>query len=122
MFLGLRYRIHLAVRRYALGGLGGLMALIGLGFLCASGLMLLLTVTDPITACAIMGGAFFGLGLILMFVARKPRVPVSEASLAASPTAQASATAPPPPPASPMPPLAAAFVQGLTQGMAARRR
>jgi len=120
MFLGLRYRIHLAVRRYALGGLGGLMALIGLGFLCASGLMLLLTVTDPITACAILGGGFFGLGLILMVLARKPRVPVSEATLAASATGQATAT--PPPAARPMPPLAAAFMTGLSQGMAARRR
>ena len=120
MFLGLRYRIHKAVQRYALGGLGGLMALVGLGFLCASGFMLLLTVTDPITACAIIGCAFLGLGLILLFAARKPRVPVSEASLAATPGVQAGA--PGAAGANVMAPVAAAFAQGIAQGMAARRR
>lgn len=108
MFLGLRYRIHKAVQRYALGGLGGLMALIGLGFLCASGFMLLLTVTDPITACAIIGCAFVGVGLILMFAARRPRVPVSEATLAATPGVQAGVSG-----ASVMAPVAAAFAQEL---------
>ncbi|MBM2290549.1 hypothetical protein JQX09_01405 [Sulfitobacter pseudonitzschiae] len=117
MFLGLRYRIHKAVQRYALGGLGGLMALIGLGFLCASGFMLLLTVTDPITACAIIGCAFFGIGLILMFAARRPRVPVSEAALAATPGVQAGVAG-----TSVMAPVAAAFAQGIAQGMAAGRR
>ena len=117
MFLGLRYRIHKAVQRYTLGGLGGLMALIGLGFLCASGFMLLLTVTDPITACAIIGCAFVGVGLILMFAARRPRVPVSEATLAAIPGVQAGVSG-----ASVMAPVAAAFAQGIAQGMAAGRR
>ncbi|WP_339769087.1 hypothetical protein [uncultured Pseudosulfitobacter sp.] len=121
MFLGLRYRIHKAVQRYALGGLGGLMAFVGLGFLCASGFMLLLTVTDPITACAIIGCAFLGIGLILLFAARRPRVPVSEASLAATPGVQAGApgTAPG---TNVMAPLAVAFAQGIAQGMAAGRR
>jgi hypothetical protein len=117
MFLGLRYRIHKAVQRYALGGLGGLMAFVGLGFLCASGFMLLLTVTDPITACAIIGCAFLGIGLILLFAARRPRVPVSEASLAATPGVQAGA-----PGTNVMAPLAVAFAQGIAQGMAAGRR
>ncbi|ASM74028.1 MULTISPECIES: phage holin family protein [Roseobacteraceae] len=117
MFLGLRYRIHKAVQRYALGGLGGLMALIGLGFLCAAGFMLLLTVTDPITACAIVGCAFLGAGLILMFLARKPRVPVSKPTLEATLGVQAGA-----PGTSVMIPLAVAFAQGIAQGIAAGRR
>lgn len=114
MFAALRHRIHLTVQRYALGGIGGLMALIGLGFLCASGFMLLLTVTDPITACAIVGCGFFGLGLILMVMARKPHSPVRHA-----PSSGTHADQKPAP--SPMPPLAAAFAQGVAQGMAARR-
>jgi hypothetical protein len=115
MLQALRHRIHLTVQRYALGGIGGLMTLIGLGFLSASGFMLLLTVTDPITASAIFGCGFFGLGLILMVMARKPPRPAHSAPLSGAQAGQQPET-------SPMPPLAAAFAQGVAQGMAARRQ
>ncbi|WP_299672643.1 phage holin family protein [uncultured Roseobacter sp.] len=107
MFARLRRSIRHAAQRFALGSVGALMGLVGLGFLSASGLMLLLTLTDPITACAIMGGAYLGVGLLMMVAARgsgsddPPAVPQNARQEAQE-----------------LPPLAAAFMQGMAQGMA----
>lgn len=108
MFAQLRKNLRLTARRFALGSIGTLMDLTGVGFLSASMLMLLLTLTDPITACAIMGGVFLGLGLLL----------VAEAS---GPDQRQRNRRPDQTATNDMPPLAAAFMQGMAQGMAQSR-
>ncbi|WP_187430715.1 hypothetical protein ROLI_000380 [Roseobacter fucihabitans] len=103
----LQHRIRQTAQRFALGGIGAVLALVGLGFLSASVFMLLLTQTDPITACAIMGGGFFGTGLIITWLAGAPNKPRSSDDSAAKQEA--------------MPPIAAAFMQGMAQGMAVKQ-
>lgn len=110
MLTHLRQNIRDTAQRFALGSVGAIMVLAGLGFLSASGLMLLLTVTDPITACAIMGGAFLGIGLLMMVAARSSK---SDHSRHHRREVH--------PKTEEMPPLAAAFMQGMMQGMAHRR-
>ncbi|MDW3223575.1 MAG: hypothetical protein R8G34_11955 [Paracoccaceae bacterium] len=103
----LQNKTRKTAQRIALNSFGALMVLAGIGFLSASALLLLLTLTDAITAFAIMGGAFLGVGLLVVYSA-KPTNPNLE-------TDRLEATQ------EPMPPIAAAFMQGMTQGMAARR-
>ena len=98
-------------QRAALGGLGGICLLAGVGFLTAAFFMFLLTQTDPIAACLIVGGMFSGVGLILVGVSRAGK----SAPPPAVQTAQAS------PSASSMTPVMLAFLDGLQQGMAARQ-
>lgn len=111
MLSRLRKQVQATAQRFALGSIGALMSLAGLGFFSASALMLLLTLTDPIMACAIMGSAFLGIGLLLMAAARSPRE-----------TAKHHASAPIKAPTEDMPPIAAAFMQGMAQGMAEGRK
>ncbi len=89
------------------------MSIVGLGFFSASLLMFLLTVTDAITASAIMGGGYLGLGLIFMVAARGTTSETTQTSSQKVPEA---------PDTRDMPPLAAAFMHGMAQGMAEGRR
>ncbi|WP_299854002.1 phage holin family protein [uncultured Roseobacter sp.] len=107
MFARLRHQIKKTAQRFALGGIGAVLALSGIGFLSASALLLLLTLTDPITACAIMGGAFLGTGLLFMLAARPSHKHDTPKHTQESQEA--------------MPPVAAAFMQGMAQGLAAGR-
>ncbi|MBW4706937.1 hypothetical protein KX928_03955 [Roseobacter sp. YSTF-M11] len=110
MFARLRHQLRETAQRFALGGAGALMGLTGIGFLSASALLFLLTLTDPITACAIMGGAFLGTGMLLMMIARPSGSSGKEHERHMSHRDQQE-----------MPPVAAAFMQGMAQGMAAGR-
>ncbi|MEM8577632.1 MAG: phage holin family protein [Pseudomonadota bacterium] len=92
-----------AVQRSALGGVGALFTIAGIGFLSASAFLVLQAEYGAQIACLVLGGAFTGLGLIAIAIAR--------------------AKAPPPErPQSPLIPLAAAFLDGLNEGMATRRQ
>lgn len=95
-----------------MGSVGLLMGLTGVGFLSAAALLFLLTQTDPITACATMGGGFLGIGLILMVTARPSRHASPKRDVHARPA----------PREQEMPPIAAAFMQGMAEGMAHNRR
>jgi hypothetical protein len=86
------------------------MVVVGLAFLTAALALYLWTVTDPITACLILGLGYAGLGLILIF----------------APSGRTEGPTPAPPPdktaQAEMPPIAAAFVQGMNQGIAVGAR
>ncbi|MCV3269941.1 hypothetical protein [Roseobacter sinensis] len=111
MIARIRKTLRHTAQRFALGSFGALMGLAGLGFLSAAALMLLLTMTDPITACAIMGGSFLGIGLLMMAIAGTSN---REESSQSRPQTDAQTQD--------MPPLAAAFLQGVAQGMAQQQR
>lgn len=67
---GLKRKMRALAHQAALGGAAALMLLTGLGFLTASAYLALVAVTDPVTATLAIGGAYFGLGLILFVSAR----------------------------------------------------
>ncbi|GFE49423.1 hypothetical protein So717_11760 [Roseobacter cerasinus] len=112
MLARLQHAARDAAQRFALGGVGALMGLAGVGFLSAAALLFLLTQTDPITACAIMGAGFLGLGLLLMVIARPSRHKPAKRDVHTRPA----------PREQDMPPIAAAFMQGMAEGMAHNRR
>ena len=75
-----RARIALIVRRMALGGVGGVLMLLGAGFLLAAFWTVLARVWDPLVASLGMGLVFTGLGLIAIGLAgRTPRDPEAAA-------------------------------------------
>ncbi|MAQ83322.1 hypothetical protein [Psychromarinibacter halotolerans] len=100
--------------RSALGLFGMVMLLVGIGFLTAAGWIALRLVATPLDAALIVGGCFAGFGVLVLLIARiaRPRRPVvaPPAMTAQSAQVQAFAT------------IAAAFVQGIGAGLAARRR
>ncbi|QQA41869.1 hypothetical protein [Pelagovum pacificum] len=108
-------RAALAARRAAFGVVGLVLMLIGLGFLSLSGWLALAAATTPIQASLIIGGAYFGVGLIVLVIAsvRRYRVPAS-----GSTAAMASAT----PNGNMLPAAVQAFMVGLTAGMTSGRR
>ncbi|KAA9007950.1 hypothetical protein [Histidinibacterium aquaticum] len=111
-------RIALAVRRAVWGGVGAFMILIGLGFLGAAGFIALAAATDALTAALIIGGGFFGIGLLILGIAslRRHRIP-------ARGTTKAAATAAPPGSMSSamLPAAVQAFIVGLSAGIASGR-
>lgn len=104
MFSQLRHRLRQTAQRFALGGLGAFILLIGFTFLSAAFFLFLTTITDAVTACLLMGLSYAGLGLILMAFARTTPVPDQHAQKNPD-----------------LPPLAAAFMQGVAQGTAVRK-
>ena len=111
MLTQLKRHVAQTAQRAALGGLGGMCLLAGVGFLTAALFLYLLTQTDPISASLIVGGGFSGVGLVLIGVSRVG----TTTSSPGQETAQAA------PPASAMTPVMLAFLDGLQQGMAARQ-
>ncbi|MEL6466386.1 MAG: phage holin family protein [Pseudomonadota bacterium] len=111
MLQALKDSVAQTAQRAALGGLGGLLMLTGVGFLTAALFLYLLTQTDPITACLMIGGGFAGIGLILLGLSRSSGGTTKKHT---PQTAQAEL------PQSAMTPVVVAFLDGLQQGMAAR--
>ncbi len=111
---GLNYTARTMALRSALGLFGMVMLLVGIGFLTAAGWIALRLVATPLDAALIVGGCFAGFGVLVLLIARiaRPRRPVvaPPAMTAQSAQVQAFAT------------IAAAFVQGIGAGLAARRR
>jgi hypothetical protein len=95
---------------------GGLLSIIvGLGILTWSAWLYLSVVTDPVTASAIIGGAYVGVGLLMIGTATlpshdkaAPEPPAKSAQFAGQPGAQ--------------PPLMQAFLYGMDAGLAAQRK
>jgi len=97
--------IKTAVQRTALGGFGALMVLVGLGFLSAAGFMLLQVEYGAQVGCLVLGSAYLGAGLIAIAMARSKPDPVQNTQDAQNPII----------------PLAAAFLDGLNEGIAAQK-
>ena len=104
----LKHRLSVAIRRTALGGIGVLLALVGIGFLTAAGYIYLSAVTTSLEACLILGGAFVGVGMLFALLARPS---VHHEPIPAAHTATAD-------PAT----LVTTFMAGVAQGIAARRQ
>lgn len=99
----IKLRVKDTVRRTALGGVGALFALVGIGFLTAAGYIALARALGTLDALLIVGGVFVGLGLVVIAIAgRRPRHRVP-------PTPQPTE-------------LASAFIQGMSQGARVARR
>ncbi|MDQ2094968.1 phage holin family protein [Rhodalgimonas zhirmunskyi] len=128
MFEPLKMRVKDKAERTAIGLVGGLLMLVGLGFLTAAAWMAISLAADPLMASLIIGGAYFGLGLIFIGAAKLKRrhyvAPTQSAYQAADTAAgQASeAGANPSSSGSVAPMLVAAFMEGFGAGMATRRR
>ncbi len=111
---GLNYTAKTMALRSALGLFGAVMLLVGIGFLTAAGWIGLRLVATPLDAALIIGGSFAGLGILVLLIARiaRPRRPVVAPPAMTTQSAQVQAFAT----------IAAAFVQGVGAGIAARRK
>lgn len=108
---GLRKKLQHAVQSVALGGVGALLGLVGLGFLSAAFWLYLAALGGAIMACAILGFGYLGIGLLLMMLASGE---IHRPHDKAAATTKSDTDS--------VPPLATAFMQGVQQGMAARRQ
>ncbi|NIZ07902.1 phage holin family protein [Pseudooceanicola sp. HF7] len=108
MFGSLKYAVSRAARKagYSLGAL--VMIMIGLGFLTAAAWLYLTEIRSSLFAALVIGGVYFGLGLVLMALASIDR-PV--------PMAHPSHTEPPA--AGSMTGIITALMQGVGAGIAA---
>lgn len=73
MLQSLQYSVRSAAKRAALSTVAGLMMIIGLGFLTTSLFILIASTHGAMFATAIIGGIYFGLGLILLAVSMPSR-------------------------------------------------
>lgn len=111
MIAQLKYSVAQGVKRTALGASGVLLMMIGAGFLTVAGWIVLVELFDAKMAALIIGAGFFGLGLVLIGIAKAGQSRNRHmAAMAAEKTAEA-----------PMAGLVAAFMQGMGAGTAARR-
>ncbi|MDF0600841.1 hypothetical protein P1J78_08870 [Psychromarinibacter sp. C21-152] len=112
----LAYAARRAALRSSLGLVGALCLCVGLGFLTVAAWIALTVAADALTAALVIGGAYAGLGLIVLVISRlaRPRPP-APAAPAAAPAAQ-------PALAPALVGVAAAFLQGVGAGLASRRR
>ena len=69
MFYALRRSARLTARAVALSAAGGLMVAVGAGFLTVAAWIMLATAYDTLTAAAIIGAVYVGIGLICLGLA-----------------------------------------------------
>ena len=104
MFDRLKHTAKDTARRTAIGALGSVFVAIGVAMLTVSAWLALLLVTTPAIAALILGGAYLGVGLVILGLSGPDR---------AHRPAAAHSTAPEP---DPMARLATAFLQGMETG------
>lgn len=108
MLEGLKYAAETKAQRAALGVGSCLVLAVGLGFLTAGGWMAIRLASTVVTAHVVIGSMYLGAGLILLVWSRTHRARFRRPH--------------PPVTGSPKPErLVAAFLQGVTAGMATRR-
>ncbi|QPM90348.1 phage holin family protein [Pseudooceanicola algae] len=108
MFGSLKYSLARIVRKagYSAGAI--VMMLIGLGFLTGAAWLYLVEIRSPLFAALVIGGAYFGIGLVLAALANVDRpVPMAHRASHEPPAAGSSAG------------LIAALLQGIGAGIAA---
>ena len=119
LITGLKLEAKHTARRaaFALGGF--VFILIGIAVLCVAGWIVLAEMRDPVFASLVVGAVFFGIGIILLGLSRRPyrsgdiRAAAETGAMAASSSDPRRQQAP----AASIPPLAEAFIVGLTAGM-----
>lgn len=109
-----------ALRRMALragaSAFGAILMLVGLGFFTVSAWMLLSEMRDPLFAASVLGGLYFGVGLIVLALAvRRPRRKLPYGYPPAAPAPPAAGAVP----GATAPGLMGALMQGVGAGMAA---
>ncbi|MGJ8546551.1 MAG: hypothetical protein ACSHWZ_13985 [Sulfitobacter sp.] len=116
----IKHQASAAARRAGIAFGGLLCVVVGLGFFSSAAWIYLALEFDALIASMILGGAYCGLGLILIGVSSAR----SHAPHAAAPHSAASAPpgAPPAPAATGAPPLMQAFLFGLQAGSKADHR
>ena len=115
MIAAIEYRVRLAVRRTMFGVASGILLFVGIAFLAVAGWIALSAFFDTLQLALIFGGIFVGLGLIMLAMTRTNKAAVKMAPSVHAPASTAA-------PAAGMAAvggLSAAFVQGITAGMAA---
>lgn len=117
MLAALEYRARLAVRRTMFGVVSGLLLFVGIAFLAVAGWIVLSEFMETLHVALVFAGIFIGLGLICLAMTRTQRAKIT---MAPSVNAPASTAAPAAGMAA-VGGLSAAFVQGITAGMAAGR-
>lgn len=109
MLQSLQYTVQSAAKRAALSTLAGLMIVVGLGFLTTALFILIASTHSALFATSVIGGIYFGVGLILLAVSmpsRRRRIPHTPAI---DPTAAVIAQ------------VTEGFITGLHAGRATRR-
>ncbi|GGB25061.1 phage holin family protein [Allosediminivita pacifica] len=114
MLHNLEWTVRSAIKRGATFLIGLLFVLIGAGFLTHAAFLALAEWRDTIFALQVLGGVYFVIGGIFMFMSRRPRVPVPPAPMTAAATPGLGGTA--------MLVLAEAFMSGIDAGRSARAR
>lgn len=118
MLAALEYRAKLAVRRTMFGVVSGLLLFVGVTFLAIAGWIALAQFMETLHIALIFAGVFLGLGFIALAFTNTQR---AETTMAPSVNARP-ATAEPVDGLTIVGGLSAAFVQGITAGMAAGKR
>ena len=96
--------------------IGVILMLVGLGFFTVSAWLLLVEMRDPLFAATVLGGMYFGIGLIVLaLAARRPRRKLPYGYPPAAPAPPAGQV----PPGGTVPGLMGALMQGVGAGMAA---
>lgn len=106
MLYALRCSARRAARAMALSAAGGILVFVGAGFLTLAAWIMLATAYGTLTAAAVIGAVYMGLGLICLGLAgRRPHAPPP----------------PPPPPIDPTAHLIAQVAEGFLTGLRAGR-
>ena len=106
MFSGLQYKLRLTARRAALGAVGVSLITVGLAFLTVAAFSGLMLVTTLPIAALVLGGAYLGIGLIVMGIS-------GGSSHASPPTARTQEA--------PTDLVTSAFMQGMQTGASVRQ-
>lgn len=109
MLQSLQYTVQSAAKRAALSTLAGLMMVVGLGFLTTALFILIASTHGALFATAVIGGIYFGLGLILLALATSSRRHTMRHPPVVDPTAALIAQ------------VTEGFITGLNAGRATRR-
>lgn len=106
----IEHKLRRTAQKTAIGAVGSILILVGVGFLTAAAWMGLSLIADSLVAASVIGGAYTGVGLIVLGVSsarskREAYVPPQKREVHGAEALTG---------------LAGAFMEGMSAGMAAR--